>query len=271
MSDPIDQAVRILSESTNAIAFTGSGVSAESGIPTFRDPGGIWDRYDPSEIGTGGGLIATIMQDPSRFRPFLQETLDVFRQAAPNPAHTALAQLEAKGILRTVITQNIDGLHTEAGNSHVLEMHGNVYRHRCLTCGVRKMIDKEEVFSRVESMIAGLDLEDVDLGRLLSFLPECDCLGRMRPDVVMFGEAVQALPEAHTEAGNCDAMLIVGTSGVVYPAAYIPLRAAENENTRIIEINPREHPFSSIAHVSIAGSGGDVMAEIMKRLEGRIC
>jgi len=268
MSDPIDQAVRFFSESKHAVAFTGSGVSAESGIPTFRDPGGIWDRYDPEEIGTGGGLIATIMQDPGRFRPFLKETLEVFRQAVPNPAHIALARLEAMGILRTVITQNIDDLHTEAGSTRVMELHGNVYRHRCLTCGVIKKIDKEEIFSMVEAMIAGL--EDVDLNRLLSFLPECDCGGRMRPDVVMFGEAVKALPEAHTEAGACDLMLIIGTSGVVYPAAYIPLRAAEIKDTPIIEINPREHPFSSIAHLTITGSGGEVMAEIMSRLEERM-
>ena len=265
MNDSIDEAVRFLLESERVLAFTGSGMSAESGIPTFRDPGGVWDQFDPSEIGTGGGLIATIMGNPEKFRTFARETLEIFRRAAPNPGHTALAQLEEMGIVRTVITQNIDDLHSSAGNRHVLEVHGNLYRHQCLTCGSKRKIDKEEVFRRVEKMIASL--EGLDLSRLLTFLPECDCGGRMRPDVVMFGEPVQAMTQAQREAERCDAMIIIGTSGVVYPAAFVPMRAAECGVKRIIEINAHEHPFSSISQVTITGSGGEVMAEIMRRIE----
>lgn len=264
MSDPIDRAVRILSESTRALAFSGAGMSAESGIPTFRDPGGIWDKFDPGEFGTTGGLVSMIMRDPGRIRSFVEETLGIFRQAAPNAGHIALARLEEMGILRTVITQNIDDLHSSAGNSRVIELHGNIFRHRCLACESTRKIPREDLLGRVESMLARFT--ELDLASLASFLPECHCTGRMRPDVVMFGEAVQDVPEAFTEAEACDAMIIIGTSGVVYPAAQIPHNAAARGDIRIIEINPREHPFASISDVSITGTNAEVMSEIMRRM-----
>ena len=265
MSDSIDRAVSILSESKRVLAFSGAGMSAESGIPTFRDPGGLWDKFDPGEFGTSDGLISMITREPARIRSFLEETIGIFRKAAPNAGHTALARLEEMGILRTVITQNIDNLHTEAGNTRVIELHGNLFRHRCLACEAKRKIPKEDIFSRLEEMLARS--ADLDLESLASFLPECTCTGRMRPDVVMFGEAVQEIPEAFAEAETCDAMIIIGTSGVVYPAAQIPHSAASRKDIRIIEINPREHPFASISEVSIAGKCGEVMSEIMRRLE----
>jgi len=265
MSDPIERAVRILSASKRALAFSGAGMSAESGIPTFRDPGGIWDQFDPAEFGTTGGLVSMIMRDPGRIRSFVEETLGIFKKASPNAGHRALARLEEMGILRTVITQNIDDLHSEAGNTQVIELHGNIYRHRCLACESKRKIPREDLLGRVEAMLARF--AELDLESLASFLPECTCTGRMRPDVVMFGEAVQDVPEAFAAAEDCDAMIIIGTSGVVYPAAQIPHSAAARRNIPIIEINPREHPFASISEVSITGTNAETMAEIMRRLD----
>lgn len=265
MGDPIDQAVNILSKSKRALAFSGAGMSAESGIPTFRDPGGIWDRFDPGEFGTSGGLISMIMREPGRIRSFVEETLGIFRKAAPNAGHSALARLEEMGILRTVITQNIDDLHTEAGNTRVIELHGNLFRHRCLACEATRKFSKADLLGRFEAMLERS--AHLDMTSLTTLLPECACTGRMRPDVVMFGEAVQSVPEAFAEAETCDAMIIIGTSGVVYPAAQIPHSAAARRDVPIIEINPREHPFASISAVSITGTNAEVMAEIMRRLE----
>ena len=124
----ISQAASILAQSSNGCASSGAGVSAESGVATFRDPGGIWDIVDPAEVGTVNGLLHTLSTKADRLLPVFQDMLTTFKAAEPNPGHVALARLEQKGILKTVITQNVDNLHQEAGSTNVIEVHGNLFR-----------------------------------------------------------------------------------------------------------------------------------------------
>jgi NAD-dependent deacetylase len=231
----IELAVDILKQSESVVVFSGAGMSAESGIPTFRDPGGVWDQFDPEEVGTGPGLLNTLTQHPEKIRSFLQNTIDIFQAAKPNPGHLALGTLERMGILRAVITQNVDNLHQDAGSKRVLEMHGNLFRQRCLACGKRRLTDKQDYLKKMK--LALQEIRELDLTALLRELPQCRCGSPMRPDVVMYGEQVQDLYESFQEAESCSTMLVVGTSGVVYPAAALPQKAKE-AGARVIEINP---------------------------------
>ncbi len=260
----IEQAVDILRQSETVVVFSGAGMSAESGIPTFRDPGGIWDQFEPEELGTGSGLMNTLMRQPDRIRSFLESTIDIFLAAKPNPGHLALGTMEKMGILKTVITQNIDNLHQDAGNSRVMEMHGNLFRQRCLECGKKKIEDKTSYLLRIRNALK--NIRELDLNAILRELPQCRCGSPMRPDVVMFGEQVQDLYESFLEADNCSAMLVLGTSGVVYPAAALPQKAKE-AGARVIEINPGDSVYSGIADVQIPEKTGRVLPEILERLQ----
>jgi len=258
--DAYEKAGRILSESRNAVAFTGAGISAESGIPTFRDPGGLWDQFDPVEFGTVGGILEVAQRKPEMIREFLLNTLKTLEQARPHAAHYGLAELEGMGIVKTVITQNIDNLHIEAGSKNVYEVHGNLFRSRCTRCGRRRQLGREEVFRRARSVLEG---DGFSLEKVLTILPPCECGGISRPDVVMFGEAVQMLNQSFRDASSCDVMIILGTSGVVYPAAAMPHQAHEN-GAKIIDINPTESSFSAITEVYIKEPSGQAMPKVME-------
>ncbi len=260
----ISRAAEIVAKAKNLVAFSGAGVSAESGIPTFRDPGGIWDRFDPDEVGTTGGMLSAAAKNPEAIRSFLSETVETFEKAQPNPGHFALAELERMKILRSVITQNIDDLHSQAGNTRVFEVHGNLYRQRCLSCDKKIKLTKEEYLSKARSVL--IEAKEFDLSNLLTLMPVCECGSSMRPDVVMFGEAVQVVPESIQEASTCDAMLILGTSGVVYPAASLP-RYAREAGAKIIDINPREHPFADISDVVISEKTGAALPRILEEVK----
>jgi NAD-dependent deacetylase len=260
----IEQAVDILRQSEPIVVFSGAGMSAESGIPTFRDPGGIWTRFDPEELGTGPGLMQTLARHPDRIRSFLEDTIDIFLSAKPNPGHLALGTMEQMGILRTVITQNIDNLHQDAGNSRVMEMHGNIFRQRCLACGKKKIVDKTSYLLQIRKALQ--EIRELELNAILRALPQCSCGSPMRPDVVMFGEAVQELYESFQEADNCSAMLVLGTSGVVYPAAALPQKAKE-AGSKVIEINPGESVYTGIVDLQIPEKTGQVLPQILERLQ----
>ena len=260
---PIKAAAQIISHANYAVAFTGAGISAESGIPTFRDPGGIWDRFDPGEIGSSEGLMAFAMRHPGQIRDFLRESLATFKKAQPNPGHQGLCDLERMGILKSVITQNIDALHTIAGNTNVLEVHGNLYRFRCTSCGHLTNIPREEIMEQLGEV---LEFETFTLDSLLAALPTCDkCSGMMRPDVVMFGEAVQKMTESIFEARRSDVIIILGTSGVVYPAAGVPFEGNKS-NAQVIEINSTENAFRGITDVYIRGLSGEAMPRIVDQV-----
>ncbi|MBW2062033.1 MAG: NAD-dependent protein deacylase [Deltaproteobacteria bacterium] len=260
--DSIEAAAEIIAKANYAVAFTGAGISAESGIPTFRDPGGIWDRFDPGELGTAGGAMQFAQRHPERIREFLIESVATFEKAEPNPAHHGLAELEKMEILQGVVTQNIDDLHSMAGNTRVFEVHGNLYRFRCTSCGVVQKFSRQEILSRVKR---ALSEEPFSMQTLLAALPQCDCQGLMRPDVVMFGEAVQQVPESYREAQLSDVIIVLGTSGVVWPAAGVPYEAKKTDS-KIIEINPSENAFRDITDVYVKDLSGAAMPKIIERV-----
>jgi len=261
--DLYDKAAEILAGTRKAAAFTGAGTSAESGIPTFRDPGGLWDRFDPEEFGTIQGILNVINRQPETIRGFLLDTIEIFEKAKPNPGHYALAELEEMGILHTVITQNIDNLHTEAGNTDVLEVHGNLFRARCISCGRRYPLKKEDFLKNARRLVS--EQQGFGLDKILSIMPKCECGGITRPDVVMFGEPVQVLNQSFQAASSCEVMLVLGTSGVVYPAAALPHQAKE-AGAKLIEINPTGNYYRGVTEVFIQEASGEGMPKVMERV-----
>ncbi len=261
----ISRAAELLSGIKNAAAFCGSGVSAESGIATFRDPGGIWDRINPMEMGTPEGILSTLNKNPGRILSILRELLDVFECAEYNPGHKALAELEKMGILKTIITQNIDNLQQEAGSGSVIEVHGNLFRMVCVSCNKKTDFPRKPMVSGIKAKLGAI--REFSLEALLGLVPRCaSCGSIMRPDVVMFGEAVQQLPHAFAAAHDCDLMLVLGTSGMVYPAAEIPFDA-KRRGSDIIVINPNENAFEDITDVYLPMKTGEAIPAIVDALK----
>ncbi len=265
MSDKIQEIAAIVAGAKRLVAFTGSGVSAESGIPTFRDAGGLWDRYDPELMRNAEYAAAMPLVGPAR--EFLQEMLATLEGSQPNPGHLALAELERMGLLSSVLTQNIDNLHTEAGNTTVIEVHGNFYRLRCLSCDRKfKLKRGAELSAMMQRLIEVAEGETI---RVADMMPRCACGGLTRFDVVHFGEPVQDFARAEDEARSCDVMLALGTSGVVTPAAYLP-GYAKRSGARVIEINATGCYFAGISNHSIVAKTGEtlpaIVAEVKKLL-----
>ena len=241
----VAQAAALLLRSHSAIAFTGAGVSVESGIPHFRGEGGLWTKFDPYKV----AHIDTFRKDPSQYWTY---SLNHRRpNAEPNPAHQALAELERLGHLRAVITQNTDGLHQRAGNKEVIELHGSSHSVVCLDCGVRYPRDQVDRMNRERCP------------------PSCpSCGGQfLKPTVVLFGEAlpVGALRDAQALAMAADVVLIVGSSLQVYPAAGIP-RLARQHGAELCIVNAEPTPFDEVASAVIHGKAGEVLPEIVGRM-----
>ena len=264
MERQLHEVASVIARAKNLVAFTGAGVSAESGIPTFRDPGGLWDRFDPDQLGTGGGVLSMLSGLSGVGRQFLQEMLATFEKAKPNPGHLALAELERLGILRSVITQNVDNLHWEAGNTMVIEVHGNLYRFRCLVCGRRFKLTRDELLAMMRRIA---ETEELDASNLASLIPRCQCGGLTRIDAVAFGEPVQDFPQAEHEARTCDVMLALGTSGVVTPAAFLP-GYAKRAGAKVIEINATGSYFPQIADFEIVEKTGVALPEVVAAVRG---
>jgi NAD-dependent deacetylase len=267
-------AARKLLENQPAAAFSGAGISAESGIPTFRGDDGIWKEYSPALYGNLPGLALAFIFRPQKLARFFLGVLNTFLDAEPNPGHEALGELSRKGLLGPVITQNIDNLHQRGGSPAVIEIHGSLTRWRCLRCGRRITLSREE-FQGLREILSRPDTARMALIRLgQSRLPRCpQCRGRMRPDVVFFGEG---LPRAEYNRAvdasmRCKLMLVLGTSGVVYPAASIP-SIAKRGGAFIIEINPEPTAITRIADMFLPGPCGQVLPQLVKavaRLEDR--
>ncbi|HEY8426582.1 MAG TPA: Sir2 family NAD-dependent protein deacetylase [Limnochordales bacterium] len=205
--EAVDRLVEAMMQARHCVVLTGAGISTESGIPDFRSPGvGLWERLDPMEVMSA----AAFWRDPVRFYRVAAETwLPPLWQARPNVAHRVLAQLERQGLVRAVITQNIDGLHQRAGSRRVLEVHGHVRSARCTRCG--RTYDLPELVARLQ---AG-DQE-----------PYCTCGGPIKPAVVLFGDPMPPVfEEAIAEAARADLMVVVGSSLVVDPANSLPALA----------------------------------------------
>ena len=244
ITDYIHKAARDLADAKNVVALTGAGISVESGIPPFRGKGGLWEKFDPMEY----AHIDAFIKDPAKvWNVLIKEMKEIIDNARPNNAHKGLARLEEMGILKTIITQNVDGLHQMAGNTDVIEFHGNFAWQRCMDCNRR------------------LETVKIDVTRIP---PRCECGGIYRPECVFFGEMIppQHLYRSQKVASDCDIMLVIGTSALIQPAAFMPA-IAKRAGAKIIEINTERTPLSQgTSDYIIMGKAG----EIVKRLTSEI-
>jgi NAD-dependent deacetylase len=248
----IRAAAEAIGNCKHAVALVGAGLSAESGIPTYRGAGGIWTKFGEPTI-DGWDLFR---RDPEAW---WREALDrknrrsefstAIESAQPNAGHLALAELERMGHLQHIITQNIDNLHQRAGSVAVTEIHGNRTKGRCLSCGLR------------------VPLDEISLDRLPPLCAKCG--GIMKNDTVMFGEPIpfDALRQCHAQAEAADVFLVIGTSAVVYPAADFPVIAARHGAT-LVEINPERTPLTGFANIVIRGPAGQSLQGIVDLLSG---
>lgn len=240
----IKKAAADLAAAENIAALTGAGISVESGISPFRGKGGLWEKIDPMEF----AHIDAFMRDPTKvWNVLIKEMKGTLDEAKPNDGHKGLAEIEAMGKQITIITQNIDGLHQDAGNTDVIEFHGSFAWQRCLDCEVKIPTSK-------------IDLSQIP--------PRCTCGGIYRPDCVFFGEMIPPhhLLRSQQVASRCDLMLVVGTSAEVQPAALMPV-LARKAGAKVIEINPEKTPLSRrTSNYIILGKAGDVMRSILAEL-----
>jgi len=260
-SNKILEASTMIHCSSRVVGFTGAGVSEESGISTFRDPNGLWNRYSG---GASGGIMGILKRHPEAANELFSEMLQTFKSCTPNPGHYAFAELEEMGYLKSIITQNGDNLHQDAGSLKVFELHGNLFRFRCLDCAQKKHFSKDELFTLVEDILS--NMKQFSIEWVMPYLPSCECGGKMRPDIVTFGEPVHQLDEATEEASKCDLMLISGTSGVVYPAAILPVSAKE-KGAKLIEINPAESALTARCDLFLPGKTGEILPEIVQKIK----
>lgn len=242
MNENYEKAAEIIVNSKQMIALTGAGISVESGIPDFRSPGGLWEKFDPIEF----AHIDSFRKNPKKIWKLFFSMLDIINKAKFNPAHAALAKLEEMGKLKAIITQNIDNLHQEAGSSRVVEYHGNMSRLECLNCNSSYKGD--------EFTLKGTP-------------PECKKCGKiLKPSAIFFGEMIpqDALIESQELAESADAVIVVGTSAVVYPASSIP-HTAKKRGAKIIEMNIEKTGLTTlITDVFIEGKAGKTLPELLK-------
>ncbi len=259
MEETYRQAADVISHSGYGVVLSCAGMSAETETVTCRHRKGLWKRYP--EVGRYG-ILGLLGQYPEDTYTIIRDFISVLKKAQPNATHRALVELEEKGYLGAVITQNIDGLHRMAGNSQVYELHGNIYRLRCLVCGNRVTLAEDEFFGLADKVIGTTSFSPE---ALLSSIPRCECGGLMRPDIVGFGEPVQDFEAACEQVCMCSWMMIVGTSGIVYPAASLPYLAREN-NAFIIEVNAERSKLSHLADIVLLGTVENVLPLVMEGL-----
>ena len=233
-------AAHTIANASRVVAFTGAGISVESGITPFRGRGGLWETYDPAEY----AHINTFRSNPEKAWILLKEMLATVSTAEPNAAHRALAELEQLGKLRCIVTQNVDSMHQRAGSSNVVEFHGSFRRFVCLECA-RRFETNELVFDLVPL--------------------RCTCGGLLKPDVIFFGEPIptDTLARAEYMARTCDAMLVIGTSAIVQPAASLPL-IAWKAGAKVIEVNSEPTPFTElVSNYFLAGKAGEILQRVV--------
>ncbi|HKP17104.1 MAG TPA: NAD-dependent deacylase [Gaiellaceae bacterium] len=236
----VERLAALIEESQPCVVLTGAGVSTESGIPDFRSATGIWARYDPMEYAT----IYAFRRDPEKVWDFYSRRLDVLTEAAPNAAHLALAELERRGLVQAVITQNIDRLHELAGSEQVVEVHGSIRTSSCLECGHRERL------ARVVELLP---------------VPSCrHCGAVLKPDVVMFGELLPSreLERASELARGAGLFLVIGSSLEVYPVAGLPEEALA-AGARLAILNKGPTPYDDRADLTIDAAAGETLAGVL--------
>jgi len=250
LEEAIDAAARLVVASKHVVALVGAGHSVESGIPPFRGPGGLWTKYgEPDMLG-----YQRFMRDPKKWWEEtlsdtgpMRELLDALAQARPNPGHYALAELEQLGQLQHIITQNIDNLHQEAGSTTITEIHGSRVKLRCIACTTRWPVEE-------------FAIEEVP--------PKCpQCGGMVKTDTVLFGEPIphDALNECIRQTNMCDCMLLVGTSGVVYPAAGFP-QDVKMSGGQLIELNPNETALTPLCDIIVRAPAATSLPMLVERV-----
>ncbi len=231
-----------LSKSKKIVFFTGAGISAESGIPTFRGKDGIWNKLKPEELAN----FNAFMRNPEMVWEWYNHRKKIVHQAKPNPAHIAIAEMQNLFDEVTVVTQNIDNLHRRAGSKNIFELHGNMERNFCVKC--RTFYNEELDFS--------------------NGVPKCKCGGLIRPDVVWFGEYLPEDQFAGSEkaAINSDMFFVVGTSAVVYPAAGL-VHVAKQSGAFIVEVNIEETEITPFCDLSFFGEAGKILPELVNEIK----
>jgi len=252
MTKQIEEVARLILTSKRIVVFAGAGLSTESGIPDFRSPGGVWDRYDPEDFYFQNFLSSEVSRE--KYWQMATEMYEPMKKAQPNLAHLAIAEMERLGKLDCVITQNIDGLHFKAGNSEekVIQLHGTAMSVSCLSCGRR--YDRDEIQERLRK---GLKV------------PRCDdCGGPLKPATISFGQSMpeRETQEAHHRSSLSDLFVVIGSSLVVQPAASMPLVAKRN-GAKLIIINRDPTSYDDMADLVIHGQAGSIMDNILKEVK----
>ena len=249
-----DQVADLIVNAKKIVVFTGAGISTESGIPDFRSPGGLWDRFDPDDF-TYQKFISDANSRRKQWQLLWKERLT--GEVKPNPAHYAIAELDRLGKLDCVITQNVDNLHQKAGvpDDKVFELHGNMQWAICLRCGLRYL------FEQIKARLDGGEE-----------IPDCEvCHGILKPDVVLFGEQLpeKVLREATFRSYGCDLFIVIGSTLVIYPAAYMPVYAV-SAGAKLVIINLSSTPMDQRAAVLIRAKAGETMSMVIQKVKEKI-
>lgn len=237
-----DELIDRLKNAKVVSALTGAGISAESGVPTFRDPGGIWEKFRPEQLAN----FEAFMADPDFVWSWYQHRREIMRDVKPNPGHFALAEMENLFDEFCLVTQNIDNLHARAGSKKITELHGNIERNYCIKC--KKFYNEIELSQ--QSVL------------------KCECGGLIRPDVVWFGEMLpyNALRFAEDAAMRSNVFFTIGTSAEVYPAALLPLMAGKS-GAYVVEVNTKLTAISGEVDEVIEGKSGEVLKELVDTIK----
>jgi NAD-dependent deacetylase len=241
----LDKVAALMTTCSRAAVLTGAGISAESGVPTFRGSEGLWGKFRPEELATMDAFLA----NPKIVWEWYNWRRDLIAKVRPNPGHYAIAEMAGLFDDFTLITQNVDGLHRRAGSSRVLELHGNINHNKCVSC---------------HRLPADLIIDP-------ETLPVCPtCGGKIRPDVVWFGEMLpeDVIEEAFAVAERVELFFSIGTSAIVHPAASLPV-AAKRAGATLIEINPEETPLTPLADFHFAAMSGELLPELLGQVRNR--